>query len=285
MLGLGALGLEGCSALISEPTQCAIDDDCRAELTGMSNLRCEDAFCVEATKWYCAGTVDPTTSSGQVRLAYAFAELQAPDTPITTVSARLCRSLDASCSSPVLEDLSAAAGLMFVDVEAGFSGYLEVTGYVGTEASPIMPALVAVPNVANADAYDASDETTIQAVGIFQAANYSAAATMASISVDLEKAHALVFTRACSGFTPAGVEYSATLPAGASQVYFRGGFPTADANDTDESGGVGWANLNSGNFTVEARESDSELVLGTFAFPVREGWFSVATFDPRRIVR
>lgn len=277
--------LGACSAIISEPTQCEVDNDCRAEVTGMSNLRCIDSFCEETQKWFCAGTIDPNASSGRVRLAFGFAELQAPDTPVTTVTGRLCRPLDATCSSPVVDNLTVEGGLMFVEVDAGFTGYLEVTGYVGSEETPIIPALVAVPPVANEDAFDMEDLSTIKPVGVFQAPNYVGAAQMASITVNLELAHAIAFTRSCDGFSPAGVRFVAAALGEGSQVYFRGGFPTASAMDTDESGGVGWANLSSGNFTVEAQDSETGASLGTFAFPVREGWFSVATFDPRRIVR
>ena len=262
----------GCSLILdSKRVQCSETLDCAEDETGVKNLVCEASRCIEpASEWYCVGAGPDEVDDAMVAMRFSTFDLQTQD-PVKA-TARLCRGADINCVSPVGDTFVAdSKGNLEVLLSSSFVGFIEVT----TEEH--LPALVTVDHPTGTEKVDN--------LALFTPETLEFLTGLLGITVDLTLGQAILRTRPCGTFEPAGVAYdiSPTVPESMA-LYSQDGTPSLSAKVTDAVGQVLLLNLPVGAIGLKASvpgDGKNPIELGEEAFVTRPGTFVFTTFDPR----
>jgi len=130
-----------CSVTLdSDRVQCQTDYDCAARGPAYTSFVCSNSMCGPDPTWSCLDEASTEASpSGTVHVVLTTVDLLSKK-PIPGVSLTLCAKLDANCLFPIAQYQSSQAGVLDVEMPAGFDGYLQ------TEGDGLYPMLFFPPN-------------------------------------------------------------------------------------------------------------------------------------------
>ena len=213
------------------------------------NASCNDA-CLNRQDWSCVGQAEPPSSTaGTISLTVALQSFQSADrVPGATV--KFCASSDPNCDEPLATETTDAEGSVTAEVmigEAGFDGYMEVTG------GERFPTLLYFSSTPTEDI-----SVTFAVLGQVTADGFAA---ILGLSFDEERAHAAMIGFDCQDRTAYGLRFSAESGDDQTQDgYLLGGLPNPDATSTDRSGVGGVFNIPPGETTMSAELEDGTRV-------------------------
>lgn len=263
----------GCSVVVdADRPQCSKDADCVQRGAAFADSICSAGICranPNAAQWECPAGPSNMNPAYKLTLHLTDAVLQKQ---LPGVTAQLCRKLDISCSSPSNTTVSDATGTLSMQVEAGFDGYLTLSGNM------LVPELYAIAPPRTGDLEATTSLLSPTAVsGLTQAAG-------GTWLMD----HGLVLLDAtdCAGGKLANVSFSVAGGAKDSSTYVFytvKSFPTMGAVGTDESGYGGVINLLPGVATISANLSakgGGTRQVGNVSLNVRAGYISFSNVSP-----
>lgn len=290
--------------LDADRLQCDADVDCARR--GFGDALCEQGLCSQRTElddalMSPARALDPPAAGEPVRLPEGSRYPRAPASdepklsgmlPATAVlyelrielprrsdlepadlDLRLCRLQDEVCG----DDGSAvtapdAAGLLTLELDASFRGYLEIEG------AELVPTLAALP-----PPYAPGVEPVTYR--LLEPGDFELLLWRGELARDEERGFAIALVHDAAGARTSGGELSlGETTAGengdAVAYYFRDGIPTPAAQSTDEQGAGGWSQLPSGVLSAQARHETSGAPLGVAEFRARPGHVSIVPLHP-----
>lgn len=187
---------------------------------------------------------------------------------------RLCRLEDEVCagegSAALIPD---ATGLLALELDAGFRGYLEV------DAPDLVPTLAALPRPHLPDAEPV-------AYRLLEQRDYELLLRRGDLPHDGDRGFAIALVHDAAGARASGGQLSLSeVPQGDSyeaavSYYFSGGIPTRHAESTDEQGAGGWSRLPAGVLSAQAQHHGSGAFMGAAAFRSRPGHVSIVPLHP-----
>lgn len=274
-----SVGLAACSlALDTSDVQCRADADCVAR--GFAGARCVDQVCVAGdagtdaatSAWACLGHVTwPSTGPTKAKLSVPIVDVLTGKAPVG-ISARLCPKLDTSCSSPLAGTaaVNASTGLLEATVDAGFDGYIELTG------SSITPALFFVTKPIW------QDTTLASVLPVVSKQGFEQIATAIGTTLDLTtKGHLYALASGCDDKPAAGVRFEVDkLGADSKGYYMIANVPVGNSSATDASGSGGFLNLAPGFTKSTGYVSSTGARIGEAGFAVRAGAVSYVRVLP-----
>jgi hypothetical protein len=274
--------LAGCSLTVNvDRVQCNTDSDCTKRGRAFAGSICEDSLCEKAHQAIEAGVEDKTwscldappvtsTATGPFHVTLHLTDIVS-STPLSGVTANLCRKLDVACTDPegpaVVSD---ANGLVAFDVPAAFTGYVSLQ-----EGTTIMPGLYFFNPAVNSD---------LDVPAIQLASPAIASALIAGLGAKEDSADGIMLLSVvdCTGTNAANVTMSFTqsADAGASVSFYSvGGLPNAMVTMTDTSGYGGAVNVAPGTVAVTAKRSDGRAI-GTYSLLVNPGAITYSKLVP-----
>lgn len=286
-----------CSVLIdSEPQQCEQLEDCTERGSAFEQTECVDGYCTvierevfpqapeQATckedadcdgseaciekkcesRWACVDGSPAASDDGALAISILVATSFGD--PMPGVVGKACRSIDPSCSSPVLEAISDETGVFHLSLPADFTGYMEVV------VEPFFPVLYYFPaplrSGMSLPALNLTPAELIQGLGLAVGA-----------APNPERGHVLLSLQSCLGTAP-GVHLSAPKADRDTIAYYvQGGIPSADRDVTTDEGSGGFLNFPPGNAVVELSAGSLDK-LGSLSLTVRPGYITNVTFGP-----
>lgn len=298
LLGAALLGglLNGCTLLLElDRSQCESDADCAARGGAFENSVCIDAICrapdgagealacanrddcapgVECIEDRCVGQADPAFAcldeppvvvrDERVEVVVPVMSVLGgalPDQPV-----RVCRSVDAACSNPVVETMSDSDGLVALDLPADFTGYLALVseGYYPVYYFLPMPLL---SGATLTPAWVSPPEIIAQWMAIVGAPSVA------------DRGHVLVFVTGCDGKPAPGVKIEAAKADNETVPFYTMAVPTTDLHETVQDGSGGFANFPAGDAVMDFVLSRTGQALGRATIFVAAGAVSQAQFQ------
>jgi hypothetical protein len=185
---------------------------------------------------------------------------------------RLCRLQDEVCgdggSAVTAPD---ATGLLALELDATFRGYLEIEG------AELVPTLAALPLP-----YTPGVEPV--SYRLLDRSDFELLLWRGELPRDEERGFAIALVHDAAGARTSGGELSLGETSDQNEdavaYYFRDGVPTPAALSTDEQGAGGWSQLASGVFSAQARHETSGAPLGVAEFRARAGQVSIVPLQP-----
>jgi len=193
--------------------------------------------------------------------------------PLPGIAAVLCRNLDDMCSNPVGPMVTADDdGVVKMQVEAGFNGYVQLTG------ARIAPSLyfLTPPASGDLDLPMVPLASPLAAAGIVSAA--SGGMTWARDTSGI----VLLTAVDCQGKPAANINFSiaGTPDPNTFTFYIVGDFPTTDVTYTDTTGYGGLVNVPAKNTTIYASLEPSGRKVAQISILVRPGYVSYSNVTP-----
>jgi hypothetical protein len=263
----------GCSVVVdADRPQCSTDAECVSRGGAFADSFCSAGICQSnsmSPQWTCPGIPSSMTPAFKLTLHLNDAVFQKQ---LPGVTAQLCRKLDINCTTPSNTTVSDASGTVTLQVEAGFDGYVTLSGDM------FVPELYAItpPRAGDLDV-SASMLSFAAAAGLTQAAG-GAWLT--------DRGLVLLNTTDCAGSNLADVSYAVATGAkdNSSYVFYTAkNFPTSGASATDESGYGGVVNLLPGVVTISATlaaNGPGARTVGNVSLNVRAGYVSFSSVSP-----
>ena len=215
------------------------------------------------------------SSSGGKPAALYLLELELPERSrldVVDLELRLCPMADEPCSegAPAVAAPD-AAGVLRLELDAAFRGYLEVS------APDLMPTLLFLPRAAG----EGARPVLYRLLGRF---DFELLLRRGDLSQDEDRGFALALVLDSSGQRAAGGRLSlsgadAEADLG-SPFYFSDGLPTRAAHGTDEQGAGGWNQLPPGLLWAQAHEENTGAALAAAEFWSRSGHVSIVPLQP-----
>ena len=262
-LGAVLLLTVSCSFLVErDRVQCAHDRDCQAAGGDFLGSRCVDSVCQPDRAWGCLGSVKPVQLPVGHR-STATLLLRMRDlvhlTPITNVTARLCRKMDINCESPLVNDVRGdEAGHVVLPVDLGFDGYVDL------RAPDRMPGLnFMLPPI--------DGDREIPFIPLLPARTLVDFAEANHESLREDRGHLMFIAYDCLHRTTPGVTAETPQADGPTIRFFvKDGLPTSQASETDPSGRGGFINLRAGTVVMRAHSPLGQRI-ATLTLTVRPG--------------
>jgi len=190
--------------------------------------------------------------------------------PVTDATAKVCGKLDTECANPLAMGIASdAEGILAVEVEKGFDGFLELTA--PDKLSPILyffyPPLDA--------------DRTIPYVPLVPPSVYISLATQLGTNLKLDRGAAIALSYDCQGVTAPGLEFSVDDEDEITTPFFmEKGLPSLTAVETDSSGQGGFVNVKPGIRRMSGALRQSGAHVGTVSVVVRAGLITYTTMVP-----
>jgi hypothetical protein len=222
-------------------------------------------------QWACLPDFAPPSIAAGSLVSYRlrFERGREANVPPAGLSVRLCRNDDATCAAPVVDIPEPdATGLLTLELDPTFRGYLEV------EATDHMPSLAFLPPLVSATPEP-------QLIRLIQEFDFSVLLRTTNIPYDAERGFAILLTNSCLDQRSAGVVLSSPDTDELTVAYYyRAGQPDPDALETDERGAAGWSRLPVGTVVAEARRADTLEFIGVAEFQSRAGFVTYVPIGP-----
>lgn len=248
--------------------QCETNADCAAR--GFDDATCVDHVCQPSSEWACLGSVMwPSTGTGQVSLRIMVIDVLTGQPP-AGLDVQLCPKVDVTCSQPTPSNARTTSdGMLEVTVEAGFDGYLQMSGPSITTALFFPTKRVwedtVVPGVMPVVSQDGFDSIA-EAIGT---------------SLDPQLGHTFVMAAHCNDEPAAGVRLEVGNENPLTKRYYMvNGAPVATENATDAAGNGGFLNLDPGFTKITGYVSATGAKVGEAGFLVRAGAVSYPRIIP-----
>jgi hypothetical protein len=251
--------------------QCATDTDCHQRGGSFADKVCRNSVCVPEPTWGCLGKVNwpPPVGTGKVTAKLVLTDLLTA-APETEATARSCAKRDTLCDSPIASDFhSDADGILTVELEKHFDGFLEITA--PGKISPVLYFFY--PPV--------DEDRTVPFVPLVSFEAYATLAKQVNTGIDFERGAAIALSYDCQGITAPGIQFSVdeaddtTLP-----FFMEKGLPSITATETDSSGQGGFINVKPGIRRLSASLRESGAHIGTVSVVVRKPNITYTTMVP-----
>ncbi|HTV22973.1 MAG TPA: hypothetical protein VMG12_29990 [Polyangiaceae bacterium] len=222
-------------------------------------------------RWAClVHFAPPSVAAGSlVPYRLRFERGREPGVPPAGLSVRLCRREDATCAEPIAGiPAPDASGLLTLELDPSFHGYLEV------EATDQVPSLVSLPPLV-------VWPPEAQIIRMIEPFDLVALLSSADIAYDDARGFAFVLTNDCLDQRAAGVVLSTSAGDDLTVAYYyRDGQPDRAALATDARGAGGFSRLPTGPVSVEARRAETSELIGAAEFESRPGSVSYVPIGP-----
>ncbi|MFZ5890093.1 MAG: hypothetical protein ACOY0T_03415 [Myxococcota bacterium] len=226
--------------------------------------------------WSCLKSTQSQTPPLSLHYAGAVTRI-ASNTPISNVTARLCKTDDDDCVDSIIPELESPDGFFEFDVPGAFNGYIEL------ESPAMLPAIVEVWRPIGL-------MRVLPELKMLDATTLNAFAARMSAEIDPTLGHALFWTEDCSGARASGVTVKPLEgPAGTaaqlapnSHAYYAvaGRLPSVSVDRTDFSGGGGFINLPPTYWTFVAYRAEDQAPIARFAARIRPGHTTLFIVEP-----
>jgi hypothetical protein len=280
---LASCAILSCSlALDANRHQCATDDDCGARCFEQAtcdgqlcrstvDLRSEPEGDAADARWNCLGALEPpgvragTVLLYRLRFEHWRTKALAQGPPI-----RLCGNDDAACSEPLTIPQPDRQGLLRLELDASFRGYLEVS------ADDLMPTLAFLPS-------PVVSPPEPEVFRLMEQRDLFALSAGSDIAYDGERGFAILPTHDCLDQRAAGVVVEADRADATTISYYRRrGAPDREAGQTDAQGAAGFSRLPAGAIVAEAQRWAGSEFIGVAEFWSRPGYVSCVPIGPTR---
>jgi len=278
--------LAGCTVLVdANRPQCSTDADCTSRGAAFANAvckagMCEDGQASQGGQGGQAAQADPrfdcdAASPGEGAGYKLTMHLQdaVSSTPLPGILAQRCRKLDLTCDNPIDMTTADANGGVAMQVEAGFDGYVQLTG---TKIAPSLYFLT-TPTSGDLDLPSVPLTSPFVAGGIVQAAG--------GTTWDKERGIVLLTAFDCQGKGASNITYSigGTPDPSTFVFYLVGGSPTTTVTFTDATGYGGLVNVRPGVTTISALLEPSGRKISKLSVLVRAGYVSYSRVTPNSL--
>jgi hypothetical protein len=269
---LGVFELAGCSVLVdANRPQCSTNADCTARGAAFADTVCNaSGLCEGNSQWSCDAVLFGDAPGYQATLHL---EEIVDSAPVVGVAAQLCRRLDVSCDNPVISSKSDSDGLVVMQIEAGFDGYVQLT-----DSKQITPSMYFLTPPTTGD-LDVSVRLTnpLVAAGIVASAGGSAWLP--------DRGIILLNAFDCQGNPAADISYSidSALTSDTFIFYLVNALPTTSVMETDYTGYGGLVNMPSGVTTISAVLAPSGRQVSKLSVLVRAGYVSYSSVTPNSL--
>jgi hypothetical protein len=247
--------------------ECAADADCTARGAQFANTACVANVCEAKVdpKWGCIGHVEPRMSGSMVTVKLQILDIISLQPP-KNLTIKLCNKLDPQCAAQLGPNRVAdAEGVVTVDVDSNFQGYLDVVG------ADYFPALVFIDPVFDALNGDIQLITKGSANGL---------AVQAKVALDPATGLLAARTVDCESKRTAGVSVSIFPSDKETGYYFLGGGLSLSASATDSSGNSGFVNIAAGTPTLTATRGPNGQEIGKVSTIIRAGAITYQIVGP-----
>ncbi len=281
---MGSVCVQSCSFTLDfDGKQCAADRDCRERGGAFNNAECIDGFCEEGPE--CREDDEcpagPCVKGGCVDRWACLKNQPSPATatltrvvPVTTifgdplpfVPVLLCNIVDTECTAPTASLMTDEAGLLTLELEPDFTGYLDI------KLDEFFPQMNFLPKLL-------AEETTLLAVTLSPVQVIAGLAQAVGAAPDPERGHIVMSSVSCLGEAPDVALEAPRADEQAIPYYVLDGVPQANLNATTEDGSGGYLNFRTGNATVTIETSRGQE-LTTLSVIVRSSTISVIHFQP-----
>lgn len=281
---VGALGMQSCSFTLDfDDQQCTSNSECRSRGSAFKNSECEDGFCHAGPecreddecssgpckngscvdRWACIDEQPKPAKSSitrRVPVTTIFGD------PLPQVPVLLCNIVDTGCTSPIASLVTDDSGILDLELEPDFVGYLD------TRIDMFFPQMDFLPTLI-------SDKTNIVTVTLSPVPVIAGLAQAVGAAPDPERGHIVMSSWSCLGAAPDIVLEAPRADAKAIPYYVLNGVPAADLTATTDDGSGGYLNFKTGNATVEIKTKDGRP-LTTMSVVVRKSTISIIHFQP-----
>lgn len=221
--------------------------------------------------WGCLDNFAPPSVAAGSLVSYRlrFERGRQANVPPEGLTLRLCRNDDATCAAPIADIPEPdATGLLTLELDPSFRGYLEV------EATDHMPSLASLPPLV-------VSPPEPQIIRLIERFDFFALMATTDIPYDSDRGFAIALTNSCHDQRAAGVVLSsAGIDEQTAAYYYRNGQPSLEAQQTDAQGAGGWSQLPVGTIVAEARRADTLELIGAVEFESRPGFVSYIPIGP-----
>lgn len=246
-LVLALLSVNCTLSVDADREQCKTNNDCQKRGSAFKGSVCQNSVCVVPEAWSCLFTpeaVESNESDGPFTVKIPLVSVLTQK-PVPDVTARICAKIDAECLSPLgKEVISDAKGVLTLEVDAGFDGFITLTHVdFGTSLYFFNPAV--------------TKDQEISAVRL--ASSEIAAMLMQQVGATYDPARGSIVLTAddCQGLPGDGISYSANQSDDRlTAFYSMDGLPTTQTNATDPSGYGGFIDVAPGNLTITGSHGD-----------------------------
>jgi hypothetical protein len=222
-------------------------------------------------EWACLENFAPPSVADGSLVSYRlrFERGGQPNVPPEGLTLRLCRNDDATCAAPIVDIPEPdATGLLTLELDPTFRGYLEV------EAPDHMPSLASLPPLV-------ISPSEPQIIRLIERLDFIGLIATTDLPYDSDRGFAIVLTNSCLDQRAAGVVLSSLdIDEQTAAYYYRDGEPDRDALQTDAQGAAGWSQLPVGTIVAEARRADTLEFVGVAEFPSRAGFVTYVPIGP-----
>jgi len=238
--------------------------------------------------WGCLGNVvTPTPTKPKVHVTVPMFEL-ITKLPVTDVTVKVCAKIDVNCTTPLQTTLPSAKGIIAIDIDAGFDGYVLIEPMLpdagckidsGQDAATCYYALLSPSLVFfNPPLMDDTAYITIPML------SPDTLATLAKANGDtVDPALGAVFMEAVDCSFHAAKDVTVSLDSTTMQTrgfYFTGSIPSLTASATDSTGYAGFINTPTGGRSVTGMLKPSQKFIGKTSVFARAGHISYTTLAP-----
>jgi hypothetical protein len=260
----------GCSLVLdAEGQQCNTTADCTARGPAFQGGICQSKVCVADPAWACledSTTSDkPSNSTVAVQVPLVSVLNQAP---IQGVSAQLYRKIDVASANPLgSEVVSGSDGMLSLNVEQGFDGFIKLTHPdLGTSLYFFNPPVT-------------RPETT-PPVRLASPTMVGALLQQVGKSYDSSLGIVVLTAQDCTGRSAAGVSYKSLTVGPTPQVFYSvEGLPTVNVSATDKSGYGGLIGLAPGTVAISG-STENFGPIGKLSLFVKAGVVSYSRMVP-----
>jgi len=268
--------LAGCSVLVdANRAQCSTDADCKSRGAEFAGAVCKSGLCEGGSdaQWSCSSAA-PADVLGY-KLTMHLTDAQSTK-PLQGVVAQLCRNLDDKCAEPVGPVVTSDdAGVVTMQVEPGFNGYVQLT------SSRIAPSLYFLTPPASGDL----DLPMVPLASPLAAAAIVSAASGGMTWAKETSGIVLLTAVDCQGKPAANINFSvAGMPDPNTFIFYVvGDFPTTDVSVTDTTGYGGLVNVPAKNTTIYASLEPDGRKVSQISILVRAGYVSYSSVTPNSL--
>lgn len=281
---IGAVCMQSCSFTLDfDAKQCTVDRDCRARGDAFDNAECIDGFCEEGPecrednecpagpcdkgscvdRWACLkDRPSPATDTLTriVPVTTVFGD------PLPFVPVLLCNIVDTECTNPTASLMADEAGLLTLELEPDFVGYLDI------KVDDFFPQMNFLPKLL-------AQETTLPAITLSPVPVIAGLAQAVGAAPDPERGHIVMSSASCLGEAPDVVLDAPRADEQSIPYYVLDGSPQSNLDATTKDGSGGYLNFRTGNATVTIETSHGQE-LATLSVIVRSSTISFIHFQP-----
>jgi hypothetical protein len=222
-------------------------------------------------EWACLENFEPPSVAAGSLVSYRlrFERGGQANVPPEGLTLRLCRNDDATCATPIVDIPEPdATGLLTLELDPTFRGYLEV------EAPDYMPSLASLPPLV-------ISPSEPQIIRLIERFDFLALIATTDLPYDSDRGFAIVLTNSCLDQRAAGVVLSSLdIDELTAPYHYRNGEPDREALQTDAQGAAGWSQLPVGTIVAEARRADTLEFIGVAEFQSRAGFVTYVPIGP-----